>query len=374
MASQATQCMSDHEPTKIGSSCIPPSSAPVVQYATLIGKGGEGAVYAAVLQDGTRVAIKRRPARHIARARDEQHVLNIIASSRIVPAPKIFVDVDRTVLEVYPLYASDLHAMIDRANPSSSNLPIDLARQFSRQLAEAIVACHSNNVAHLDIKLENILVDHKHENIVLADFGAARRADIKYYRRLGTRQFCAPECWSVHDPRFPKQYCVRAADIWSFGQCVLAMTTGHTAGWNTKGDVSWSETARKFRLAPEICEVLQHTLQFDPKRRVSAEKLFEFSWLCENETNSDIASFPYFETPPCSISCSVAPDAAAFSEVLSTTSGTTSTCGTLPSPTTQASMTIDESSVRRIPTTPANNCQFKASYVVEDSVCMECEV
>lgn len=246
----------------------------------LVGQGGEGRVFSACLNNGTRVAVKQRPARHMRKAREEQQVLKMLASANIIKAPEICTGSDESVLEIYQLYSCDLHTLIETPSGAMAPLPIGQARAFSRQLAAAITFCHSKNVAHLDIKLENVLVDTSSDSIVLADFGAARRADRPYTKRLGTRNFCAPECWGVGvAPHFPESYCVRAADIWSFGQCVLAMTTGHTAGWNTAGAVSWRKTAEQYNLPADICEVLEYTLNFDPAGRASAADLMKLSWL-----------------------------------------------------------------------------------------------
>ena len=46
------------------------------------------------------------------------------------------------------------------------------ARRMFHQVAEAICFCHSRDIAHRDIKLENILLDSS-KNVKLIDFGFA---------------------------------------------------------------------------------------------------------------------------------------------------------------------------------------------------------
>ena len=48
----------------------------------------------------------------------------------------------------------------------------DIARFFARQIADAVVHMHGKNVAHLDLKPENIMVD-QDLNIKIGDFGFA---------------------------------------------------------------------------------------------------------------------------------------------------------------------------------------------------------
>lgn len=49
----------------------------------------------------------------------------------------------------------------------------DVAKYFFKQLVEACIYCHKKGVVHRDIKLDNILLDHK-GNLKLGDFGVSR--------------------------------------------------------------------------------------------------------------------------------------------------------------------------------------------------------
>jgi serine/threonine protein kinase len=45
------------------------------------------------------------------------------------------------------------------------------AKSLFLQVASAVKYCHSKNITHRDIKLENILLDEKRKNVKLIDFG-----------------------------------------------------------------------------------------------------------------------------------------------------------------------------------------------------------
>jgi serine/threonine protein kinase len=95
-----------------------------------------------------------------------------------------------------------------------------------KQMAMALGYLHAKGILHLDIKPDNILVDHPPDNMsrttnfYLGDFGLARaRAEVTG-REAGTPFFMAPELYLKLNPPCEK------SDIWSF-----AMTIGAALGF-----------------------------------------------------------------------------------------------------------------------------------------------
>ena len=85
--------------------------------------------------------------------------------------------------------------------------------EFARQIGEAIMTAHQNNVLHRDIKLENIFWDTKSEQYKLGDFGLSKYVeDVKAETVLYTNGYGAPEI----ERRLTNNYNA-AADIYSFG-------------------------------------------------------------------------------------------------------------------------------------------------------------
>lgn len=62
-----------------------------------------------------------------------------------------------------------LHSLLK--SRSDRKLKDDEARRIFKQIASAIQYCHSKNITHRDIKLENILLDESKQNVKLIDFG-----------------------------------------------------------------------------------------------------------------------------------------------------------------------------------------------------------
>jgi serine/threonine protein kinase len=101
----------------------------------------------------------------------------------------------------------------------------DISRLFMFQTCQAIEFIHSQGYAHLDIKLENILLD-KFFNIKVADMGASfdfSKTEGLANKRRGTVLYMAPE---VKDNSGCSFYDARKADIYSLGVTFFVMLIG----------------------------------------------------------------------------------------------------------------------------------------------------
>ena len=114
------------------------------------------------------------------------------------------------------------------------NFNENLTRFFSYELFLALEYLHGNNIAHRDLKLQNLLIDDS-LNLKVADFGFATvikkiskfengilfHSDEKNRTRLGTLGYMAPEMF------LNKAYDAKKADIFSFGIIIFIFYFGY---------------------------------------------------------------------------------------------------------------------------------------------------
>ena len=157
-----------------------PASVKKICPGQIIGDGAFGHVY--LLKDYPDVVIKRvglsRRERHEpARLRRNRIVMREVDLLRVIgPHPNIICLVRKPILRKHhmdlllPRYDETLYEYIGVSGVSHAR-----AARIMRQVMAALHACHRVDVIHRDVKPGNILVDRAREQVVLADFGLAKR-------------------------------------------------------------------------------------------------------------------------------------------------------------------------------------------------------
>ena len=105
---------------------------------------------------------------------------------------------------------------------SKNNLPESEALKYFQQLINALFYLHSQNIAHRDIKIDNILLDHN-KNLKLIDFGLST----KYQENKLLDQPCGTIVYSAPEVLEGKLYHGMLADIWSSGIVLYGMLCGY---------------------------------------------------------------------------------------------------------------------------------------------------
>ncbi|KAJ1978997.1 Serine/threonine-protein kinase [Dimargaris xerosporica] len=96
------------------------------------------------------------------------------------------------------------------------------AREYFREVVEAIGYCHAYSIIHRDLKLENIMIDNHSKRVKLIDFGLANfyDRDSMLKTACGSIPYTAPEILRGD------KYVGPEVDIWSLGVLLYVLITG----------------------------------------------------------------------------------------------------------------------------------------------------
>ncbi|KAH9712904.1 serine/threonine-protein kinase SAPK1 [Citrus sinensis] len=155
----------------------------------------------------------------------DEHVQREIMNHRALKHPNIIrfkeVFLTPTELAIVMEYAAggELFERICNAGRFSE----DEARYFFQQLISGVSYCHSMQICHRDLKLENTLLDgSKAPRLKICDFGYSKSSVLHSQPKstVGTPAYIAPEVLSR------KEYDGKIADVWSCGVTLYVMLVG----------------------------------------------------------------------------------------------------------------------------------------------------
>ena len=152
-------------------------------------------------------------------------------------------------------------------------VPEDIAKFMVKQLAKAVSYCHSKDIVHRDLKMENVLIDRQFK-IKLIDFGFSLQVPKEnqiLYDYCGTPNYIAPEV------NQRQGYYGKPADIWSLGVIVFRMVAGSfpfKSGKSVKNQLRMPS-----ELSPELAGLLGQMLNYDFSKRPTAEEILLCEWL-----------------------------------------------------------------------------------------------
>jgi len=169
-----------------------------------------------------------------------------------------------------------------------------ITRSYFFQLIEALEHLHNNQIAHRDIKLENILLDSDY-SIKIADFGYSSKMHPRklFETAVGTSAYFAPE---IHNG-FPHHG--EHADLFAAGVILFAAVTGHMPfGRADSADklyrmllmrdykAFWAfherlvkKTDEGIALSEEFKDLVSKMLDENPGRRLKIEEIRMHPWM-----------------------------------------------------------------------------------------------
>lgn len=175
----------------------------------------------------------------------------------------------------------------------SNNLSIKTKLQIFKQIVEAINYMHLNSIAHLDLKLENIMINTNTLDICIIDFGKSfiwKKDNQKYtlMNIISSYEYMAPEEFTEKN----KELQPDKIDIWSLGLILYSMIYNrfpwkfaissdklfsshmHFLKINKLCPMIFPELKNESKLYHDkIFFILQNTLRLNPSDRISTREI-----------------------------------------------------------------------------------------------------
>ena len=229
-----------------------------------IEKGTFGKVYKGKLRDET-VAVKIIKKdfldKHNINSMYEINILKNLYSPHTVKLVECLED-DVYIYHVLEYVETDLYKIIQRRD-----LNEEQSLSYVKNITRGLIYLNMNNIAHFDIKPENILVD-RYNKTKITDFGHSAFFDIDtvFEKHVGTLFYMAPEVI--------RQFFDYRADIWSLGICYYEMINKYPPFYSENDNqVLYSIIHKDIKYNKnfsENCEEnISKLLQKDPNKRIN---------------------------------------------------------------------------------------------------------
>ncbi|KAH7659224.1 Non-specific serine/threonine protein kinase protein [Dioscorea alata] len=162
----------------------------------------------------------------------------------------------------------------------------DEARFFFQQLISGVSYCHSLEICHRDLKLENILLDGDPiPRLKICDFGYSKSGLLHSQPKstIGTPAYIAPEILTM------KEYDGKMADVWSCGVTLFVMLIGSYPFQDPddKKDIRSAIIRIKnvqysfpdnVALSAECKNLISRIFVADPSKRITTEEIKKHPW------------------------------------------------------------------------------------------------
>ena len=155
--------------------------------------------------------------------------------------------------------------------------------KYFQQLINALFYLHSQNIAHRDIKIDNILLD-RNKNLKLIDFGLST----KYTDKQLLNQPCGTIVYSAPEVLEGSPYHGMLADVWSSGIVLYGMLTGYLPFSDNDDNINKKliiegKIEIPENISPGAKDLLIHMLDVNPMSRYTLQDIKEHPWFNMND-------------------------------------------------------------------------------------------
>ncbi|KAG5080878.1 hypothetical protein JHK86_004943 [Glycine max] len=172
----------------------------------------------------------------------------------------------------------------------SSLVTFHQARFFFQQLISGVSYCHSMQICHRDLKLENTLLDGSTApRVKICDFGYSKSSVLHSQPKstVGTPAYIAPEVLTR------KEYDGKIADVWSCGVTLYVMLVGAYPFEDPADPRNFKKTIGKIlsvqysvpdyvRVSMECRHLLSQIFVASPEKRITIPEIKNHPWFLRN--------------------------------------------------------------------------------------------
>ncbi|XP_066248238.1 death-associated protein kinase related-like isoform X1 [Euwallacea similis] len=203
------------------------------------------------------------------------------SSSRVIRLHEVYESITEMVLVLELAAGGELQHILDGGQCLSE----PEARKAMKQILEGLSYLHDRNIAHLDLKPQNLLlsIEDSCDDIKLCDFGISKilQPGVTVREILGTVDYVAPEVLS-YEP-----ICL-STDIWSVGVLAYVLLSGFSPfGADDKQQTFLNISKCALSFEPEHFEdvssaaidFIKSALIVDPRKRPTVHELLDHPWI-----------------------------------------------------------------------------------------------
>ncbi|XP_064600781.1 testis-specific serine/threonine-protein kinase 3-like [Liolophura sinensis] len=207
----------------------------------------------------------------------ELHIWPLLKHQNIVNMYEYFTDNRRVYMILEYAEKGDVLRFIQK----NGALTEEMAKLWAQQVCDAINFLHDQDIAHRDLKLENLLLDSGF-NIKLCDFGFVKGDCVNDLSKTycGSKSYAAPEILKG------EPYDAKEADVWALGVIIYIFVTGKMPFDESRGNKGVLEEHKKLdfpwhrlkRISKECKELINFIFQFDFRERPCVKAVNGHHW------------------------------------------------------------------------------------------------
>ncbi|KAF8794628.1 testis-specific serine/threonine-protein kinase 1-like [Argiope bruennichi] len=218
----------------------------------------------------------------------EIEVLSKINHENIVKVYKIF-NFPKKVYIFMELIRDDLLGYVR----SRGRLNEKEARKFFEQMVSAMKYLHGLNIAHRDLKCENIMIDDNFK-IKIIDFGFCRSTVDSSGRRRLSETFCGSTAYAAPEVLQGLPYNPMMYDVWSLGCVLYIMTTGmmpyddsHIRKMVQHQLKRQIKFPANYVMSHSLKDLIRHMLEPDVTKRLTMDRVARSAWLKDQDKDDE---------------------------------------------------------------------------------------